>query len=96
MRRRAVITPLGYVCAGMLILWMLTGTKSDKRENKTIKSAKVAAATSSPIPTPTTITFQEHHYTCGARTKKGSPCKRRVKSDDLRCSQHQGMNRIKN
>src|SRR6185369_586604 len=29
-------------------------------------------------------------YLCGAPTKKGTPCKRRVKSPGARCWQHQG------
>jgi hypothetical protein len=30
-------------------------------------------------------------YICGARTKKGTPCKRRVHSAGERCFQHKGM-----
>ncbi|HET8781874.1 MAG TPA: hypothetical protein VFM63_05630, partial [Pyrinomonadaceae bacterium] len=39
--------------------------------------------TNSPTPT-------EHTYTCGARTKKGKPCSRRVHGP-IRCWQHKGM-----
>jgi hypothetical protein len=30
-------------------------------------------------------------YICGARTKKGSPCRRRVHAAGERCYQHKGM-----
>jgi hypothetical protein len=37
-----------------------------------------------PISTPETV------YTCGARTQKGTPCSRRVKTQGTRCWQHAG------
>ena len=46
-------------------------------------SQAAAAATDSPTPV-------EQPYTCGARTKKGKPCSRRVHGP-IRCWQHKGM-----
>jgi hypothetical protein len=36
------------------------------------------------------VSVQEVVYTCGARTKKGTPCQRRVHAP-VRCWQHKGM-----
>jgi len=33
----------------------------------------------------------EKGYICGARTKKGTPCRRRVHTAGERCFQHKGM-----
>jgi len=51
------------------------------------RPATPAVPTSSTIPTPITI---EQMYTCGARTKKGTPCSRRVHGP-VRCWQHKGV-----
>jgi len=40
--------------------------------------------------TSSTPTLVEEVYTCGARTKKGTPCSRRVHGP-VRCWQHKGM-----
>lgn len=39
--------------------------------------------------TPSTVTVEEDVYLCGARTKKGTPCSRRVHGP-VRCWQHKG------
>ncbi|HZN01328.1 MAG TPA: hypothetical protein VFB70_18140 [Pyrinomonadaceae bacterium] len=44
------------------------------------------ATNASPAPSPVTV---EQTYTCGARTKKGTPCSRRVHGP-VRCWQHKG------
>ena len=41
-------------------------------------------------PAPLASAQPQKSFTCGARTKKGTPCKRRVKQAGLRCAQHQG------
>lgn len=46
-------------------------------------STQQTTATHSPTPT-------EQAYTCGARTKKGKPCSRRVHGP-VRCWQHKGL-----
>lgn len=47
-----------------------------------------AAATGSPQPAPSVVI--EDTYLCGARTKKGTPCSRRVHGP-VRCWQHKGL-----
>ena len=49
-----------------------------------VQSATQPTAPESNSPAPT-----EHNYTCGARTKKGKPCSRRV-NGPIRCWQHKG------
>ncbi len=49
-----------------------------------------AASTSGPPTTPIANTIEADVYTCGARTKKGTPCSRRVHGP-VRCWQHKGM-----
>jgi len=41
--------------------------------------------------TPASLTTDEPGYICGARTKKGPPCRRRVHVAGERCYQHKGM-----
>jgi hypothetical protein len=48
-------------------------------------SVKANAETLSPIPA------DDNAYICGARTKKGTPCHRRVHAAGERCFQHKGM-----
>lgn len=48
-----------------------------------VQSSSQAATTDSPKPA-------EQVYSCGARTKKGKPCSRRVHGP-VRCWQHKGM-----
>ena len=47
-----------------------------------------------PSPQLTSVTVQSPDdavYICGARTKKGTPCRRRVQAAGERCFQHKGM-----
>ena len=46
--------------------------------------------------TPTQLIAQEQVYICGARTKKGTPCSRRVHGPDgpMRCWQHKGARAV--
>jgi hypothetical protein len=53
--------------------------------------AKRGAGTSSQNGAPqTSATVDESAYICGARTKKGTPCRRRVHVAGERCYQHKG------
>ena len=54
-------------------------------ERTTTSGAQTSSATSAPQPSP----VLEQTYTCGARTKKGTPCSRRVHGP-VRCWQHKG------
>lgn len=51
------------------------------------KDTRVANANSIPTSTPT----DDAVYICGARTRKGTPCHRRVHAAGERCFQHKGM-----
>jgi hypothetical protein len=46
---------------------------------------------SSPNASVRTPTVEDAVYICGARTKKGTPCHRRVHAAGERCFQHKGM-----
>jgi len=55
-------------------------------QNATVPAqSSIAVASTSPAPA-----ANEEIYTCGARTKKGTPCSRRVHGP-VRCWQHKGM-----
>ena len=54
-------------------------------ERTTTPTTQLSATTSAPQPSP----VLEQLYTCGARTKKGTPCSRRVHGP-VRCWQHKG------
>ena len=44
-----------------------------------------------PAKTNTNVAADDVVYICGARTKKGTPCRRRVHAEGERCFQHKGM-----
>jgi hypothetical protein len=50
---------------------------------------QIATLTAKPQP-PVKVVADEAQYFCGAETKKGTPCSRRVKGN-VRCYQHTGM-----
>jgi hypothetical protein len=54
-------------------------------ERAATPTAQTSPTTSTPQPSP----VLEQIYTCGARTKKGTPCSRRVHGP-VRCWQHKG------
>ena len=59
-----------------------------------VQSSGTAAAkpnSSSASPNITQATQDDEVYICGARTKKGTPCRRRVHAAGERCFQHKGM-----
>ena len=53
--------------------------KSNHDDDSTKDPSRVAQSTDDPV------------YICGARTKKGTPCRRRVHFAGERCFQHKGM-----
>ena len=73
----------------MLVLLGLVLGRGLRREPPPLviqRTATSTTQTSSSSPTPITV---EQLYTCGARTKKGTPCSRRVHGP-VRCWQHKG------
>ncbi len=60
---------------------------SERRVSNTVPRALTGSPTGTNASKPT---VDEPLYFCGAATKKGTPCSRRVKGN-VRCFQHQGM-----
>ena len=58
--------------------------------NDNLRSAKPSNG-SNPNANVTTATTDDAVYICGARTQKGTPCRRRVHVAGERCFQHKGM-----
>jgi hypothetical protein len=76
------------VVAGLFVFGILIG-RGFKREPTPLviqRAASVPAQTETSAQPPVTI---EQTYICGARTKKGTPCSRRVRGP-VRCWQHKG------
>jgi hypothetical protein len=71
---------------------LLIERRSDSPLNNSQSSHNEASATSTAgtISTSSANTIEADVYICGARTKKGKPCSRRVHGP-VRCWQHKGM-----
>ncbi|HET6854696.1 MAG TPA: hypothetical protein VFH46_20525 [Pyrinomonadaceae bacterium] len=76
-----VSATIALVCLGMLI-----GRACHRERPPLVIQRTVATPAQTTSPAPVTI---EQLYTCGARTKKGTPCSRRVHGP-VRCWQHKG------
>ncbi|HSE16805.1 MAG TPA: hypothetical protein VLB46_07105 [Pyrinomonadaceae bacterium] len=76
--------------AGMVVVLVCLGVligRGFRREPPPLVIRRPAPVESS-TSTPAAVTVEET-YTCGARTKKGTPCSRRVRGP-VRCWQHKG------
>jgi hypothetical protein len=74
--------------AGLFVFGILIG-RGFRHERPALviqRGASIPAQTETSAPPPVTI---EQTYSCGARTKKGTPCSRRVHGP-VRCWQHKG------
>lgn len=79
----------GALGIGMLVLFGLMIGRGCRREPPPLVIQRTVTSTtpnSSASPPPVTV---EQRYMCGARTKKGAPCSRRVHGP-VRCWQHKG------
>lgn len=65
-------------------------TRSSGSANSTAVPRSLAALPVTPQESPSKVEVQESAYFCGAETKKGTPCSRRVRGN-VRCFQHAGM-----
>ena len=74
------------IIAGFILLGVLIG-RGFRRERPPLVIQRPAVPTSQPTQPATTV--EEKTYICGARTKKGTPCSRRVHGP-VRCWQHKG------
>src|SRR6185503_15802184 len=80
--RRAVATTI-LVLTGILI------GRGGRREPPPLGIERPVQSTSQPATATQSTISVEQTYTCGARTKKGKPCSRRVHGA-VRCWQHKG------
>jgi len=78
--QRAAITVV------LIFLGVLMG-RGFRREPPPLVIQRPSISTSQPTQPATTV--EEKTYICGARTKKGTPCSRRVRGP-VRCWQHKG------
>jgi len=63
---------------------------NDAATGRSALRATASEAATTPTPTNSPAIVEETVYVCGARTKKGTPCSRRVHGP-VRCWQHKGM-----
>jgi hypothetical protein len=75
---------------GLLIVGIMVGRAIRPSPPPLIIQRNVVAATGAGTPPATQLTPEEDVYICGARTKKGTPCSRRVHGA-IRCWQHKGL-----
>src|ERR1700752_214022 len=86
--RKAYVLQRGYVVVGILLLGILNG-RGLRHEPPPLliqRTANISSQSETPAQPPITV---EQMYLCGARTKKGTPCSRRVHGP-VRCWQHKG------
>jgi len=76
------------IVVGIVFLGVLIG-RGFRRELPALVIQRPTAAPTSQQPAQTATIVEEKTYICGARTKKGTPCSRRVRGP-VRCWQHKG------
>jgi len=76
--------------AGLVLLGLILGRGCRREPPPLVIHRPVTSTPSNPLDNPSPVTL-EQTYTCGARTKKGTPCSRRVHGP-VRCWQHKGAN----
>lgn len=74
----------------LLLVGMLIGRGGRREHPPLVIERPVQSSSSQPAPETQSTTVVEPLYTCGARTKKGKPCSRRVHGP-VRCWQHKGL-----
>ena len=83
---RALRLPRAGIAVVLVFLGVLIG-RGFRREPPPLVIQRPAAVESSTTTQP--VATAEETYICGARTKKGTPCSRRVRGP-VRCWQHKG------
>ena len=68
-----------------------SATPSQSQTGTNANTSTVSQASATSAKQEQTVKTTEEVYYCGAATKKGAPCSRRVKRPGDRCWQHQGM-----
>jgi hypothetical protein len=84
--RRAQWLRRGIATVAIVVFGMLIGRMFKREPPPLVIQRTMSSATPSASATPV---IEEKVYTCGARTRKGKPCSRRVKEPG-RCWQHKG------
>jgi len=74
---------------GVLVVFGMLIGREFKREPPPLVIQRAANVPAQTEPTTQPAVTIEQTYTCGARTKKGTPCSRRVHGP-IRCWQHKG------
>ncbi|HEU4870152.1 MAG TPA: hypothetical protein VFT08_04815 [Pyrinomonadaceae bacterium] len=73
---------------GLVLLGLLIGRTCRRERPPLVIQRTINSPATNPSPDRAPVTI-EQTYTCGARTKKGTPCSRRVHGP-VRCWQHKG------
>ncbi|MCI0390445.1 MAG: hypothetical protein MOB07_16985 [Acidobacteria bacterium] len=93
MKRRGYITPLSLLAGLLILVFMLNDrqhSNSLERASMLTAPAAVSARDATPRQIPLPLPETPERVLCGARTKKGTPCRRLVRPGQ-RCSQHRGL-----
>ena len=99
--RKERFVPLAVVCLALISTGYLLGRTRqpptppliiERRSDSPLNNSSGSVTVSAPVPGATSAanTIEADVYICGARTKKGTPCSRRVHGP-VRCWQHKGM-----
>jgi len=73
----------------IIVVFVLLGVLIGRGFRRERPPLVIQRPTAAPQTTQTATTVEEKTYICGARTKKGTPCSRRVHGP-VRCWQHKG------
>ncbi len=88
-RRQRLLQPaLGFVT--LLVVGILVGRALHPKPPPMIIQRTITANSQTTSSGSQPVTIEDQVYTCGARTKKGTPCSRRVHGP-VRCWQHKGL-----
>ena len=73
----------------LVVLGLIVGRGCRREPEPLVIHRPVATSATDASASPSPVAVVEQLYTCGARTKKGTPCSRRVHGP-VRCWQHKG------
>jgi hypothetical protein len=95
--RRRYFRPVALLVCGISLGLIINATRRESTPDHlaplaalTAVSAQDATARLRPAPPGSAAAAATEYFFCGARTKKGTPCKHRVRQQGQRCAQHQG------
>jgi hypothetical protein len=89
-RRHRLVQP-ALVCTAILIAGVFLGRAlHPKPPPLIIQRSNTTTATGTSLGSQQAVAVDEQVYSCGARTRKGTPCSRRVHGP-VRCWQHKGL-----